>query len=49
MSATLMNIRVRKAVAADVQRLREVIAASGRGLQSEDYSPPQIEGALKSV
>jgi GNAT superfamily N-acetyltransferase len=43
------KIRVRKAVAADVPRLREVIDASVRGLQSEDYSPAQIEGALKSV
>jgi GNAT superfamily N-acetyltransferase len=29
--------------------LREVIEASVRGLQAEDYSPAQIEGALKSV
>jgi GNAT superfamily N-acetyltransferase len=44
-----MNIQVRKAVAADVPRLREVIEASVRGLQREDYSPAQIAGALKSV
>jgi GNAT superfamily N-acetyltransferase len=44
-----MNIRIRKAIAADVPRLREVIDASVRGLQAEDYSPAQIEGALKSV
>jgi GNAT superfamily N-acetyltransferase len=44
-----MNVRVRKAVAADVPRLREVIEASVRGLQAEDYSPAQIEGALQSV
>ena len=43
------NIRVRQAVAADVPRLREIIEASVRGLQAEDYSPAQIDGALKSV
>lgn len=43
------NIRVRRAVAADVPRLREVIDASVRGLQADDYSPAQIKGALKSV
>jgi GNAT superfamily N-acetyltransferase len=44
-----MNIRIRKAIAADIPRLREVIEASVRGLQAGDYSPAQIEGALKSV
>ncbi len=44
-----MNIRMRKAVAADVPMLRALIDASVRGLQAEDYSPAQIEGALKSV
>jgi N-acetylglutamate synthase-like GNAT family acetyltransferase len=44
-----MNIHIRKATAADVPRLREVIEASVRGLQAEDYSPTQIEGALSSV
>jgi GNAT superfamily N-acetyltransferase len=43
------NIRIRKAIAADVSRLREVIEASVRGLQAGDYSPAQIEGALQSV
>ena len=33
----------------DIPRLREVIEASVRGLQAGDYSPSQIEGALKSV
>jgi GNAT superfamily N-acetyltransferase len=46
---TASNIHIRKATAADVPRLREVIEASVRGLQAEDYSPAQIEGALKSV
>jgi GNAT superfamily N-acetyltransferase len=44
-----MNVRIRKAMADDIPRLREVIEASVRGLQGEDYSPAQIEGALKSV
>src|SRR5580692_12676054 len=44
-----MNISLRKAVAADVPRLREVIEASVRSLQGGDYSPSQIEGALKTV
>jgi GNAT superfamily N-acetyltransferase len=44
-----MNIHIRKATPADVLRLREVIEASVRGLQAEDYSPAQIEGALQSV
>jgi GNAT superfamily N-acetyltransferase len=44
-----MNIHVRRATPTDVPRLREVIEASVRGLQAEDYSPAQIEGALQSV
>jgi len=44
-----MNVHLRKATAADVPRLREVIEASVRGLQAADYSPAQIDGALKSV
>jgi GNAT superfamily N-acetyltransferase len=47
--ATTMTFSVRKAVAGDIPRLREVIEASVRGLQAEDYSPAQIEGALESV
>jgi N-acetylglutamate synthase-like GNAT family acetyltransferase len=46
---TVTNIHIRKATPADVPRLREIIEASVRGLQAEDYSPTQIEGALKSV
>jgi GNAT superfamily N-acetyltransferase len=45
----VMDIRIRKAVPADVPRLREVIEASVRVLQAKDYSSAQIEGALKSV
>jgi GNAT superfamily N-acetyltransferase len=44
-----MNVQIRKAVTADVPRLQEVIEASVRGLQANDYSPAQIEGALQSV
>lgn len=44
-----MNVQIRKAVPADVPRLREVIEASVRGLQANDYSPAQLEGALQSV
>ena len=49
MSGTLMNVRVRKAVPADIPRLREVIDSSVRGLQAQDYSAAQIDGALASV
>ena len=44
-----MNVRLRKATLADVPRMREVIEASVRGLQANDYSAKQIEGALASV
>jgi GNAT superfamily N-acetyltransferase len=46
---TATEIHIRKAIAADVPRLREVIEASVLGLQAGDYSPAQIEGALRSV
>jgi GNAT superfamily N-acetyltransferase len=49
MRETEANIRIRKAVPADVPRLREIIDASVRGLQAADYSPLQIDGALQSV
>jgi GNAT superfamily N-acetyltransferase len=49
MALARLNMRLRKAVATDVPRLREVIEASVRGLQAADYSPAQIEGALNSV
>jgi N-acetylglutamate synthase-like GNAT family acetyltransferase len=42
-------IHIRKATIADIPGLREVIEASVRGLQTRDYTPAQIEGALKSV
>jgi GNAT superfamily N-acetyltransferase len=48
-TSTKTKIRIRKAIAADIPRLREVIEDSVRGLQAGDYSPAQIEGALQSV
>ena len=47
--ATATLARLRKAVWADVARLQDVIEPSVRRLQAADYSPAQIEGALKSV
>jgi N-acetylglutamate synthase-like GNAT family acetyltransferase len=43
------NARLRNATTADIPEIRELIAASVRGLQAQDYSPAQIEGALQSV
>jgi GNAT superfamily N-acetyltransferase len=43
------DIQLRLAVPEDVPILRQLIDASVRGLQTQDYSPAQIEGALKTV
>lgn len=43
------NIRIRQAVAADIPILRELIEASVRGLQAQDYTPTQLDSALKTV
>ncbi len=43
------NIHLRLAVPEDVPVLRALIEASVRGLQTQDYTPAQIEGALKTV
>lgn len=43
------RVRLRLASLDDVPVLREVIEASVRGLQAQDYTPAQIEAALKSV
>jgi GNAT superfamily N-acetyltransferase len=43
------NIRLRLAVPEDVPGLHQLIDASVRGLQTRDYTPAQIEGALKTV
>ncbi len=44
-----LNAQLRKATAADIPQIRELIDASVRGLQAQDYTPAQIEGALQSV
>ncbi|MGH9711247.1 MAG: GNAT family N-acetyltransferase [Candidatus Acidiferrales bacterium] len=44
-----MSVQIRHAVSADVPVLRELIDASVRGLQAQDYTPAQIELALKTV
>jgi GNAT superfamily N-acetyltransferase len=44
-----MTLRIQKATLNNVPSLREMIEASVRGLQADDYSPAQIEGALHSV
>jgi len=46
---TQANIHLRLAVPEDVPALRELINKSVRGLQTLDYSPAQIEGALQTV
>src|SRR5260370_1891664 len=43
------NIYLRLAAPEDIPVLRELIDASVRGLQTQDYTPAQIEGALKTV
>src|ERR1700747_593472 len=44
-----MNFHLRKAIADDIPRLRALLESSVRGLQAEDYTPAEIEGALQSV
>ncbi|MDC0718347.1 GNAT family N-acetyltransferase [Nannocystis bainbridge] len=44
-----MSPTLRLATLDDIPALRELIAASARGLQREDYSPAQIEAALGSA
>ncbi len=43
------HIRIRKALAGEIPALRELIVASVRTLQAEDYTPAQMEGALETV
>ncbi len=43
------RFELRVATAEDVAGIRGLIDASVRGLQAEDYSPAQIEGALATV
>ena len=44
-----MNYRLRKATAADRPALETLIARSARELGSADYTPQQIEGALRGA
>jgi N-acetylglutamate synthase-like GNAT family acetyltransferase len=46
MSKTASNFRIRTAQLADVSALHRLIELSVRGLQADDYTPHQIEGAL---
>ena len=48
-SNTKVKLRIRKAVAADVRGLRELIEASVRELQAGDYTAEQMQGALEKV
>ena len=41
-----MSFTIRKATANDIPALHSLIELSVRGLQTDDYSPAQIEGAL---
>jgi len=43
------DIHLRLAIPKDVPVLRQLIDASVRGLQTQDYTAAQIEGALKTV
>jgi len=45
----MTSFRLRVATNEDVGAIRELIGASVRGLQAEDYSPAQREGALATV
>ena len=45
----LVGFRIRQAVPADTPVLRVLIDASVRGLQAGDYTPAQLENALKNV
>ena len=44
-----MRIQLRQAVPSDIPILRELIDASVRRLQKDDYTPAQMEGALNTV
>jgi N-acetylglutamate synthase-like GNAT family acetyltransferase len=44
-----MEIKIRKATERDISPLQDLIAISVRGLQADDYSKSQMEGALETV
>lgn len=48
-SKETMEVTIRQATPADVPTLQTLIAASVRGLQAQDYTLAQREGALESV
>ena len=48
-TAMRTNIHLRVATATDTPALQALIDTSVRGLQAQDYTPAQIEGALKTV
>ena len=48
-TALQMSIHLRLAIPADIPVLQALIDASVRGLQAQDYTPAQIDGALKTV
>jgi len=48
-TALQVNIHLRLAIPGDTPVLQALIDASVRGLQAQDYTPAQIEGALKTV
>ncbi|HKV93340.1 MAG TPA: GNAT family N-acetyltransferase [Candidatus Angelobacter sp.] len=45
----LPDVKIRVAATADIPALRELIQLSVRRLQAHDYSPEQMEAALRSV
>ncbi len=48
-TALRTSIHLRLAIPGDIPVLQALIDASVRGLQAQDYTPAQIEGALKTV
>ena len=44
-----MNLRLRQASLADVPALKALIGSSVRGLQAGDYTPEQMESALRTT
>src|SRR5215469_7968479 len=47
--ARVVIFMIRKAVPSDIPTLQALIDRSVRGLQSQDYSPTQIDSALRTV
>ena len=45
----IVTFTIRRAVPSDISTLQSLIDRSVRGLQSQDYSPTQIESALATV